>query len=91
MYTLKLGPFTLGVRDKLPLAHPPTPPTHPPPLSGPVRDNPQVEEAAVQSGLIKWVEGESCQPPIWEVPEVMEDTEIAQQDTQDLKTAFGCH
>ena len=54
------------------------------------RDNPRDEEAAVQAGLTKWVEGKGRQPPTWEVLlEAMDDAEVAQQDIQDLKTALS--
>ena len=43
------------------------------------RNNPLDEEAAVQAGLVKWVEGTGRQPPTWgALLEAMEDAEIAQ-------------
>ena len=56
------------------------------------RSNPRDEEAAVQAGLTKWVEGKGCQPPTWKVLlEAMEYAEIPQQDINDLKTFLGLH
>ena len=51
------------------------------------RSNPLDEEAAVQAGLIKWVEGKGRQPPTWKaLIEAMEDAEIAQEYFLHLKT-----
>ena len=48
--------------------------------------NPKSDEAAVQDGLAKWVEGKGIQPPTWSVLiQAMEYAEIAQQDIQGLK------
>ena len=56
------------------------------------RNNPLDEEAAVQAGLTKWVEGKGCQPPTWNVLlEAMEYAEIPQQDINDLKASLGLH
>ena len=56
------------------------------------RDNPLDEEAAVQAGLTKWVEGKGRQPPTWAVLlEAMEYAEIAQEHVQSLKTDLGLH
>ena len=54
------------------------------------RSNPQDEEAAVQAGLTKWVEGKGRQPPTWEaLIEAMEDAEIGPEHFQRLKTDLG--
>ena len=54
------------------------------------RSNPQDEEAAVQAGLTKWVEGKGRQPPTWEaLIEAMEDAEIGQKHFKRLKTDLG--
>lgn len=53
-------------------------------------NNPMDIEAAVQAGLIEWVEGKGHQPPTWEaLLKTMDNAEIAQQDIQALKTALG--
>ena len=54
------------------------------------RNNPLDEEAAVQAGLVKWVEGTGRQPPTWgALLEAMEDAEIAQEHFLNLKTDLG--
>ena len=54
------------------------------------RSNPLDEEAAVQAGLTKWVEGKGRQPPTWEaLIEAMEDAEIGQEHFVRLKTDLG--
>ena len=54
------------------------------------RSNPLDEEAAVQAGLTKWVEGKGRQPPTWEaLIEAMEDAEIGQEHFVRLKTGLG--
>ena len=54
------------------------------------RSNPLDEEAAVQAGLTKWVEGKGRQPPTWEaLIEAMEDAEIGQEHFKRLKTDRG--
>ena len=51
------------------------------------RSNPLDEEAAVQAGLTKWVEGKGRQPPTWEaLLEAMKDAEIAQEHFRNLWT-----
>lgn len=54
-------------------------------------DNPLKEEAAVQAGLTKWVEGKGIQPPTWEVLlTAMEYAEIGKQPIDGLKAGLGC-
>ena len=51
------------------------------------RSNPLDEEAAVQAGLIKWVEGNGRQLPTWKVLlEALRSAEIAQEHFLKLKT-----
>ena len=51
------------------------------------RSNPLDEEAAVQAGLTKWVEGKGRQPPTWEaLIEAMKDAEIRPAHLKRLKT-----
>ena len=56
------------------------------------RSNPLDEEEAVQAGLTKWAHGKGNQPPTWGILlEAMENAEIPQQDTNDLKASLGLH
>ena len=56
------------------------------------RSNPLDEEAAVQAGLTKWVEGKGCQPPTWAaLLQAMEYAGVAQEYVQSLKTDLGLH
>ena len=55
-------------------------------------DHSKTVEEAIQTGLIKWSDGQSCKPPTWEVLLwAMAYAEIAQQDIAGLKTALGLH
>ena len=47
-------------------------------------------EEAVHTGLTKWSECQGLQPPTWTVLlQAMWDTELAQQDIQNLETDLG--
>ena len=55
-------------------------------------DHSKTVEEAIQTGLIKWSDGQSCKPPTWEVLlGAIAYAEIAQQDIARLKTALGLH
>ena len=55
-------------------------------------DHSKTVEEAIQTGLIKWSDGQSCKPPTWEVLlGAIAYAEIAQQDIASLKTALGLH
>ena len=52
--------------------------------------HPLDDEAAVQAGLTKWVEGKGTQPPAWSLLiEAMDYAGIAKQDIAALKKALG--
>ena len=53
-------------------------------------DNPLNEEAAVQAGIIRWIEGRGRQPPTWGVLlEAMDFAGISQQYLESLKKDLG--
>ena len=52
-------------------------------------NNSQNVEAAVQAGLTKWVEGNSCQPPTWGVlVKAMDYARIDPRHIQHLKASL---
>ena len=53
------------------------------------RSNPLDEEAAVQAGLTKWVEGNGRQPPTWKVLLEALENEIGQEHFLNLKSELG--
>ena len=49
------------------------------------KDNPLDEEAAVQAGIVKWIEGTGCQPPTCGVLlKAMKFAKIGHQHVQNL-------